>query len=337
MSRSVPTFALLAALAAGASCQEARQDAVVAPAPGRDVVATAEPGTPAGASTPAAAAAATAAPEKAHDDPPGLHNFKRWSDHISQGAQPDPETGFASLQALGFKTVLTVDGSRPDVETAKHYGLKYVHVPVGYDGITADEQARIIKAVGDSDGPVYVHCHHGLHRGPAAAAIAREGVEGVSNEEANAGLKETCSPDYTGLYRDVLAFQAPSAATLAALPELPEAIRPAGLRAAMVAVDMHWDLMKACKEAGWDVPADHPDVVPMHEATILKEALREVGRLDEGKAKGDDFLAQLARAETAATKLETVLRGTDTAAATAAFAEVKASCAACHSTYRDKD
>src|SRR5262249_22723975 len=152
----------------------------VAPAPVRDLAVAQPSGAGSAVTTPAAAAAATAAPDKSHDDPPGIHNYHRWSEHLGQGGQPDADDGFASLARLGFRTVLSVDGSVPDIAAATRSGLKYVHVPVGYDGINADEQARIIKAVRDSDGPIFVHCHHGLHRGPAAAAIAREGTEGVS-------------------------------------------------------------------------------------------------------------------------------------------------------------
>ena len=121
-------------------------------------------------------------------DMPGIHNYRRWSDHVAQGGQPEGDKAFQALKAEGITTVVTVDGAMPDVEGAERVGLKYVHIPIGYDGISKDEEARIVKAVTESKGPVFVHCHHGLHRGPAAAALARMSLDGISNETAVAGL-----------------------------------------------------------------------------------------------------------------------------------------------------
>ncbi len=289
----------------------------------------------------AARAPADKAPETAPSpgtSEPGIEHFHRWSAHLAQGGEPKGEEGLATLEAMGFQTIVSVDGASPDVAGAARHGLRYVHVPIGYDGLSADEQARMVKAVRESTGPVFVHCHHGLHRGPAAAAIARIATEGITPQAAHDGLKESgCSPDYAGLYRDVLAFRMPDEAVLAALPSLPSVVRPQGIRAAMVEIDEGWDLVKACKEAGWKTPAAAPDVVPLHEATIMKERLREVGRQDAARAHGKDFLEHLDSAEQQAESLETALRVPDTAAANAAFAGLKASCAACHAIYRDRD
>ena len=48
----------------------------------------------------------------------------------------------------------------------------WIHIPIGYDGIPLESEAAIVRAMKETEGPVYFHCHHGLHRGPAAAAIA---------------------------------------------------------------------------------------------------------------------------------------------------------------------
>jgi len=48
-----------------------------------------------------------------HGDPKGLHRHRRWSEKIGQGAQPEGEEAFRNLQALGYTTILSVDGSTP--------------------------------------------------------------------------------------------------------------------------------------------------------------------------------------------------------------------------------
>jgi cytochrome c556 len=271
-----------------------------------------------------------------HGAPVGLHQHRRWSEKIGQGAQPEGEEAFRNLQALGYVTVLSVDGSAPEVELAAKYGLAYVHVPIGYDGIAVEEQIEILKAVKESPGPVYFHCHHGKHRGPAAAMIAREGLEGLSCEDAVKALElSQTGKEYAGLYRDVREFKAPTDAQIAAAPKPQSRVRPAGVRAAMVGVDKRFDLLKASQAAGWKTPPAHPDVSPEHEAKMLWELYREMARLDEAKGKGEDFLKHAAEAEGLAGNLEEALRAGDNEAATAAFRKLKKSCDACHSVYRN--
>jgi protein tyrosine phosphatase (PTP) superfamily phosphohydrolase (DUF442 family) len=284
----------------------------------------------------AAAPAAAAQPLPPVKPLAGIENYRRLSQKIAQGGQPNGAASYAALKAEGIETILSVDGAAPDVEAARAAGLKYVHVPIGYDGVSADEQARIIKAVSEASGPVYVHCHHGQHRGPAAAAIAREAVDGLSNAEAVAELKESgCSPSYPGLFRDVQNWKAPSAATLAALGPLPSMVKPVGVRDTMAHVDQRLDLLKASQALKWAVPPNNPDVAPPHEAMMMLEAFRELQRLPEAQAKGPDFLAHAKAAEDAATALQAALAAGAADKADAAWITFKASCDSCHATYRN--
>lgn len=271
-----------------------------------------------------------------HGDPKGLHRHRRWSEKIGQGAQPEGDEAFQNLKALGYTTILSVDGSMPEVEVAAKYSLTYVHVPIGYDGITVEQQIEIIKAVKESPGPVYVHCHHGKHRGPAATMIAREALEGLSCEDAvkSLELSET-GKEYEGLYRDVREFKAPTAAQIAAAPKPVSRVTPKGVRAAMVDVDQRFDFLKASMENGWNTPPKAPDVSPKHEAKMLWELYRELARLDEAKGKGDDFLTQAADAEKHAGDLEEALKAGNREAATGAFKNLKKNCDSCHSVYRN--
>src|SRR5262245_46397548 len=77
--------------------------------------------------------AATWKPEKINE--PTLPNAFRLHTKVISGGQPDGELAFAKLKELGVKTIISVDGARPEVELAKKYGLRYVHLPHGYDGV----------------------------------------------------------------------------------------------------------------------------------------------------------------------------------------------------------
>jgi hypothetical protein len=103
----------------------------------------------------------------------------------------------------------------------------------------------------------------------------------------------------------------------------------------MVHVDERWDYFKAVKAGGWKAPAETPDKTPAHEMTILRELFKEFDRLEESRAKGDDFLAKSATIQADLAALDTALQTGDNDAAVKAFDAATASCKACHKDYRD--
>ena len=271
-------------------------------------------------------------------EPVGLHRYREWDadSKVVQGAQPEGDEAFKNMSALGVAVVLSVDGAIPDVEGAAKHGLEYAHVPIGYDGVTRAQALQIVKTVRDAGGKVYVHCHHGRHRGPAGAMIARIALDPISNGEAVACLKESkTSPKYAGLYRDVSRFVPPTKAELDATPDAPAKLVPQGLQALMVGVSHRFEFLKRSRSEEWRAPEDSPDISPPHEARMLWEAYREAQRLDDAKKFGDKFLSLLRESEKAAVALERALRGSDQGGAATAYKAVKASCNACHAEYRN--
>lgn len=122
-------------------------------------------------------------------DVAGVDNVYRLSPRILTGGKPDSEAGFAELQELGVKTIVSVTDETPDEEIAKKYGLKYIHVPMDYEGVSPEQRESILDAFSDSSEPVYIHCNSGRNRGATAAAICLIGVEGKSNDEAVSWMK----------------------------------------------------------------------------------------------------------------------------------------------------
>ncbi|MGE0710161.1 MAG: cytochrome c [Planctomycetota bacterium] len=324
MKRGSLTLLLAATLLV--ACHEPAREPEPGPSPVTSPLASpASPG-PAGSPSPASAAATSSA----------VINLHRWSTRIGQGGQPSGEAGFRELARRGYELVLSVDGMPPDAETARRFGLRTLHVPIGYEGVTHAAMLQILRAVREAPGPVYIHCHHGKHRGPAAAALARMAEDGVSNEQAERDLKASgCSPRYAGLYAAVRGFRCPSAAEVAAAPAPQERVKPAGLRAAMIAVSHRETELEECADAGWEVPPQHPDLAPEHGALLLVEALRETARLPEATALGEDFLRRCQESEAEAEVLRAALERRDRGGATSALKTLKQSCNACHAAYRD--
>ncbi|MBI3830777.1 MAG: hypothetical protein HY291_14750, partial [Planctomycetes bacterium] len=185
-----------------------------------------------------------------------LDNAHRISEKVFAGAQPDGEPAFKALKELGIKTVISVDGATPDIETAHKYGLKYVHLPFGYDGIPPEREKEIAKAIKDLPGPIYVHCHHGMHRGPAAAAVGCVLSGQITTDEALEDLKVFgTGANYHGLWaaaRDAKPMDEKELKKLKV--DFKEVAPIPPLADAMVQYDELVDRLKTCKAVGWKTP-----------------------------------------------------------------------------------
>lgn len=263
----------------------------------------------------------------------GLHRVMHVAGDIYSGSEPHGEEGFATLAKLGVKTLVSVDGAQPDVELARKHGLRYIHIPIGYDGFEDDDRAAFARVATDVEGPVYVHCHHGQHRGPAGAAAICVAKKLIAAAEAPRVLERAeTGKNYGGLWRDVGSYTPPGPDT--PRPKLVEVAEVGSLAAAMADCDRHFDNLKLCRPLGWSVPPDHPDVLPVHEALLVKESLVETARLtkDRFDAPFHEILAVSIRH---ATSFEEQLAAGEHAAATATFTLLDTSCKACHGKYRN--
>jgi len=263
----------------------------------------------------------------------GLHNVMRVSDRIVSGSEPHGEEAFKSLEKMGVKTVVSVDGARPNVELAKKHGLRYVHIPIGYDGVPEHAGAALARLVREADGPFYIHCHHGRHRGPAAAAVACVASGATKGQDALKILEKAgTSKNYSGLWRDVEKHKPPAPGT--DLPELVEIAEVDSLAAAMAKIDRAYDNLKLCREAKWSTPKDHPDLVPALQAFIVREGFQEPGQHVSEDYDGR-FKAWLTEAEKAADGLGQAVLGGNLDQADKQFGALINSCKQCHDEYRN--
>ena len=275
---------------------------------------------------------------------PGLHNFFAVSTNVYSGSSPESEESFAALARLGIQTIISVDGGKPNVELARKHGLRYVHIPHGYDGVSTNTQAQLVKAARASSGPVFVHCHHGLHRGPAAVAVICMANNGWTPSLGETWLKAAgTGSNYLGLYQTVREFRPPTTEQLAAMPsEFPETVQASSLVDSMVAIDECWDHLKVVRKAGYQTPKENPDLQPAHEAVILWEHYREAQRLPDAVRFGEKFVGLMKAGESSAKEAEQLLRQF----ASAPMPELRArldrtfdalaqNCSSCHKTFRD--
>ena len=277
---------------------------------------------------------APAAATRLQPEPAGLHNVFQVSSQVYSGSEPHGAEAFDSLVALGVKTIVSVDGARPQVDLARERGLRYVHIPIGYDGVPERARLALVRVMRESGGPVYIHCHHGKHRGPAAAAVAcrAAGQLDAATAEGLLVLAGT-SRDYNGLYRDVREFVSPGVDQ--PLPELVEVATVDSLVSGMADLGRHFDDLKLCREARWQAPAEHPDLVPRGVARLVQEGFRELGRTADLSAYPDELRSLLQASDETAERLCEALAGSDQEAVEREFAQLEKSCRQCHAQWRD--
>lgn len=265
-----------------------------------------------------------------------LPNFMPVGKSIYSGGEPHGEAAFRTIRKLGVKTIVSVDGAVPDVRAAKKYGLRYVHIPIGYDGVGLNACGSLTRLMREAEGPFYIHCHHGKHRGPAAAAVAGITAGELTRSEALDYLKRAgTSQDYAGLWRDVEAFRPPAAD--AKLPELVETAPVTSMVSSMAAISRHFGDLQHCQAADWKTPPDQPDLTPARSALLVREGFHELRRQLEKTNSQQPHMqaAQLRAAEKTAAEIETSLKAGKFAAADKLMVQLKATCKKCHARTRN--
>jgi len=248
-----------------------------------------------------------------------LRNLLEPTPNVFCGGEPQESDDFAALARLGVRTVVSVDGVRPNLELASRHGLDYVHIPIGYDGVDLHAQRSLMRLVQDHTEPIYIHCHHGRHRGPAAAAIFCRAMGDFDSDQAIRFLKRAgTDPLYTGLYRDVREFKIP--AKDIPLPALVSAAEVESLAAEMGEIDRIFDRLS--KE------------VRAEDTLLLLEAFREAARnLDQHSSAEDKLLASMESAVADCRELHEAQR--HAAEQRITLERISLRCAECHKQFRD--
>jgi len=272
-------------------------------------------------------------PRQAPTKLPGLSNVMNVHDGLTSGSAPLTPEAFESLVGLGIKTIMSVDGSTPKVDMAAEWGMRYVHLPIRYDGITKEEGARIARAVRDLPKPIYIHCLHGTARAPSAAAYAEVALGDLDH---NAGIdllhRVGTPPEYQGLFDAVASCPRLDKKTLDAVSaDFPPRAVVSNFTAAMVRIGQVKEVLEQISAAGWHTPPSHPDVTADHECEQLEQHLEQARTLAQSENRPADFINGLKRALSAAD----TLTAAKNANRTAAFAELRHRCTACHLKYRD--
>lgn len=302
----------------------------------------------------------TQEPAKAPAKVPAKHLPNPVSVHprVISGGLPEGDAAFAELRTLGVRTIVSVDGAEPDVAAAARHGLKYVHLPHGYDGISDSRVRELAKAVRELEGPLYIHCHLGKHRSPAAASAACVTAGLLPPAEALAVLKVAgTNPKYRGLFQAVAKARPVPGDELQRLAvTFRERVEVAPLVKAMVTLESTHERLKAASTNGWQRAAARatdaepnsgvrdgtPVDDPAHQAVLLGEHFAEMRRLKEVRGFPAEFSTTLGESQAFAERIERELPRWPAVPGQAVrvdldrhLREINDRCVRCHERYRD--
>lgn len=278
--------------------------------------------------------------EAAPREYPGLHNVVAFHDGYLSGGVPEGEAGFDALAAMGVRTIISVDGAEPDVEAARARGIRYIHLPIGYDGFDEERRRQLARASRDAiaDGPVYIHCHHGKHRSAGAAATVAVSL-GWADPDAMVGRMRIAgtAPHYTGLYGCAQRAAPLAWDVIEAVPaDFPEISRPTDFVQGMVDIDVAMEHLEEIEAAGWRTPPDHPDLVPAAEAGRLADLLRYLAEVERSRREPESFARGMIENAKLAADLELMLlTHQPPESLSLQLQRVADSCKQCHRGYRD--
>lgn len=261
-----------------------------------------------------------------------LANLHRFPGDFWLGGEPSDE-GLAELVARGVTTVISVDGHPPDVEAARKLGLRYIHLPISYENVPPETIRAIVAAWEGNKGGVYVHCHHGKHRGPAAAVAAvRVRNPKLSAAWGEESLKQVgTGAGYKGLYRSVCELRPENILALPAPTEFPSSVEPPDSVARML------EITEEVERINKLLAADALDRAALSDRLVLlAEHYREAGRHErEVDASATGLIDQFGAAEKSivdAGKL--VIKSKDAEVRDQLAKCIEATCSDCHKKFR---
>jgi hypothetical protein len=228
------------------------------------------------------------------------------------------------------------------LESAEKLGLRYIHIPLGYDGIGERERQQFATLMTHIKGKVYIHCHHGKHRGPAAVATCMILSGDLDQKQAMAYMAVAgTSRDYKGLWDSVAAITR-GEVEAGSVNELPDRVESDDIAQHMARLDRRWDEIQEQKIKSPDLNLGdpnkiHQDAIAMME--YFRESARSVQRDREGKW-GDAKILQvlvdhLLHSSETAEQFANAIKSGDKKKASESFNSLAEQCKSCHEKYRD--
>jgi len=259
-------------------------------------------------------------------------NFCEFVPGLYSGGEPTL-TQFEELKRIGVTTVISVDGAAPKVAPVEELGMSYIHLPIGYDTVPNKVVASMMQ-LNSKNEIIYIHCHHGKHRGPAVAAIYTQLIDLATLEEVLEKMQTIGTSElYQGLWEAVRKLD-PKEVEATPKMELVSSQAVDDLTSSMSKIDRLYDNVKDHLDLSSSAKFNQDELE--HQSILLLEALKESARLDTHQWNTDKKYTQYAiDSNTFADQLvgEITTKRFDTASIT--LKNLKQSCTSCHQDFRN--
>jgi protein tyrosine phosphatase (PTP) superfamily phosphohydrolase (DUF442 family) len=265
-----------------------------------------------------------------------IQNLRQLTPTLYSGGQPKTTYNFQQLADLGIRTIISVDAVAPDPELADHQGIRVVHLPIGYDGIDPARTIEFAAAIQQLEHPIFLNCHHGTQRAPAALCAGAIGADLITAEEADRFMKAAgTSQEYPGLWDAVRHSKPLDQSVLESSIEFPARASVSGFIEGMAQLgrlhDELWDLA----EDNWNASEYHPDRSASAVIGELYDHMRTLRQLDFFKQKGTMLRTRFEESTELANKLETEIIARNYPLSQDTLDALSASCTQCHTRFRD--
>jgi hypothetical protein len=248
---------------------------------------------------------------------------------IWTGSAPLDAAAVVRLQGLGVRTIVSVD-ALPSPEVA---GVRCVHLPVGYDELPASFQASMLVVWRDCPRPIYVHCHRGHNRGPAAAVTLLRSLGRLDQEQAQSLMLQCgTSMAYPGLWRSMRSAVPISSQALSMLhaPPLQSKQQVGSIAAGMAAMDRSWSNVLRARTARF---ASNAATSAPVDAAAITDHLRQLKELT--RKRSSQWQRGISLALEGANALEAALKRGDVDQAVLVSSWMDQHCTGCHARFRD--
>ncbi len=264
-----------------------------------------------------------------------IHNLHMLSEGLYSGGEPPTSDHYAQLADLGIRTVVSVDAIAPDPQLAEPYGIQIVHLPIGYDSIDEQRALELAAVIKTLEHPIYVHCHHGKHRGPAALCVGAIGAGLITNDQAQEFMQTAgTSPKYTGLWNAAQSAQRIDESLIERVHELPARAPVSSFVDAMGQVDRLHDRLWDMSEDDWKTPEDHPDLSPSAVSGQIHDLLRAMLHDEIVTQEGLGMRSMMMTSINAAAQVERDIDSGRFHDAIRSMDVLHQSCVDCHDKYR---
>ena len=180
--------------------------------------------------------------------------------------------------------------------------------------------------------PIFVNCHHGKHRGPAAICVGAIGAGEITNELALEFMTiAKTSPKYKGLWKAAADARPLSQSELHDDSiVLVERAVVADFVEGMGELSRLGDLLNDTADNGFQAPEDHPDLAPVSLAGQMHNIFRDMEDDPETIEGGDEFLELLRNSRDLASLLEQQIEREEINDAYGTIQKLFESCSECH-------